>query len=169
MMAEEKLGDVSMSTEEKIEDVSMSVEEKLEDVKLTADNNETNQNDYEDERCTGGYISSSFPWDQGYDSEEFDMNEYLINYNERFKDEAPTLFRDSLIQQTISCMIGKFKPNALLVGPAGVGKTKIVEDIARRIANNDPLIPESLRDYTIWEKDISIIISACSCVLICSM
>lgn len=91
--------------------------------------------------------------------EEFNPEDYLINYNEQFKNELPILFRDAVIQQTLSCLIGKFKPNALLIGPAGVGKTKIVEDIARRIANNDILIPAKLQDYTIWELPLSNIVS----------
>lgn len=93
------------------------------------------------------------------DEEEFNPEDYLINYNEQFKNEPPILFRDAVIQQTLSCLIGKFKPNALLIGPAGVGKTKIVEDIARRIANNDILIPAKLQDYTIWELPLSNIVS----------
>lgn len=149
-----------MSKEEKSDNLNMDNSNQIaEDGVQTADNGEQGVDDSDDEPCTGGYIESSYPWNQAYDTDELDMNEYLINYNDLFKDEAPTLFRDSLIQQTISCMIGKFKPNALLVGPAGVGKTKIVEDIARRIANNDPLIPKNLRDYTIWELPLSNIVS----------
>ena len=91
--------------------------------------------------------------------EEFNPEDYLINYNEKFKTEPPILFRDAVIQQTLSCLIGKFKPNALLIGPAGVGKTKIVEDIARRIAVGDNLIPSKLTDYTIWELPLSNIVS----------
>lgn len=94
---------------------------------------------------------------EGVDS--VNAKEYLINYNKLYESESPILFRDSVIQQTISCLIGKFKPNALLVGPAGVGKTKIVEDIARRIAVRDPLIPSQLLDYTVWELPLSNIVS----------
>lgn len=85
--------------------------------------------------------------------------EYLVNYNDCFKSEEPIMFRNDVIQQTLSCLIGKFKPNALLVGAAGVGKTKIVEDIARRIANDDSLIPEQLKGYTIYELPLSNIVS----------
>lgn len=95
----------------------------------------------------------------GMDEEEFVPEDYLINYNEKFKTEPPILFRDAVIQQTLSCLIGKFKPNALLIGAAGVGKTKIVEDIARRIATGDILIPARLKDYTIWELPLSNIVS----------
>ena len=97
------------------------------------------------------------PKDEG--DPDFDPDEFLVNYNEKFKDEQPTLFRDSVIQQTLSCLIGKYKANALLIGAAGVGKTKIVEDIARRIANNDATIPDQLMNYTIYELPLSNIVS----------
>ncbi|MCR5012486.1 MAG: AAA family ATPase [Lachnospiraceae bacterium] len=90
---------------------------------------------------------------------EPDATEYLINYNERFKDAFPTMFRDGLIAQTESCLIGRTKPNALLIGSAGVGKTKIAEEIARRIANHDESVPDQLRDCTIWELPLSNIVA----------
>lgn len=96
------------------------------------------------------------PWD-GVDP--FTAEDYLINYNEKYKNESPILFRDSVINQTLSCLIGKYKSNAVLIGPAGVGKTKIAEDIARRIASKDPSIPDRLADYTIWELPLSNIIA----------
>lgn len=108
---------------------------------------------------TGGGIPAGAFAGFGMGDEEFNPEDYLINYNEQFKNEPPILFRDAVIQQTLSCLIGKFKPNALLIGPAGVGKTKIVEDIARRIANDDILIPSRLKGYTIWELPLSNIVS----------
>ena len=91
--------------------------------------------------------------------ESEDPRDLLINYNEKFKRSLPVMFRDSVLHQTLSCLIGKFKPNTLLIGAAGVGKTKIVEDIARRIAVNDSLIPDQLLGYTIWELPLSNIVS----------
>ena len=41
-----------------------------------------------------------------------DITDLLLNYNERFKNAGPTLFRDDVITQTISVIIGKNKPNA---------------------------------------------------------
>jgi ATP-dependent Clp protease ATP-binding subunit ClpA len=93
-----------------------------------------------------------------------DITDLLLNYNERFKNASPTLFRDDVITQTISVIIGKNKPNALLVGAAGVGKTRIVEDIARRIANDDPLIPKSLKDHTIYELPLSSLVAGAGVV-----
>lgn len=105
-----------------------------------------------------GVPSGGFPWGAPPD-DEFSPEEFLINYNKKYKNDPPTMFRDSVIQQTISCLIGKFKPNGLLIGAAGVGKTKIVEDIARRIANDDILIPDQLRGYTVWELPLSNIVA----------
>ena len=106
----------------------------------------------------GAGAGGPYPWSQE-PTGEFDPNDYMINYNERFKNEAPIMFRDSVILQTLSCLIGKFKPNALLIGAAGTGKTKIVEDIARRIAVGDTLIPDQLQGYTIWELPLSNIVA----------
>ncbi|MFD2024150.1 AAA family ATPase [Promicromonospora aerolata] len=78
-----------------------------------------------------------------------------MNYNERFKNADPTRFRDTLIEQTLAVLIGKTKSNALLIGAAGVGKTKIVEDIARRIELGDTLIPDQLKGHTVFELPIS--------------
>lgn len=103
-------------------------------------------------------MGGPFPWSNP-DDDEFDPEEYLINYNKKYQNEKPTLFRDEVIQQTLSCLIGLTKPNALLIGAAGVGKTKIVEDIARRIAIKDPLIPSQLLGCTVWELPLTNIVA----------
>ena len=91
-----------------------------------------------------------------------DIEELLINYNEKFKNEDPILFRDTTIKKTITALIGKLKPSVLLLGEAGVGKTKIVEDLARRLANNDDTIPPQLKDFTIYELPLVNVISGSS-------
>lgn len=91
-----------------------------------------------------------------------DVAELLINYNERCKTAGTILFRDNVIRQTLSTLICKNKPNALLIGSAGVGKTKIVEDIAYRLENNDMLIPDKLKGFTVYELPISHIVSGSS-------
>lgn len=90
---------------------------------------------------------------------QVDALEYVINYNDKFKQAGYCLFRDEVIQQTLAVLISKNKPNALLVGSAGTGKTKIVEDIAYRIANDDPLIPDKLKGSTIYELPLSNIVA----------
>lgn len=93
-----------------------------------------------------------------------DITDMLIDYNDRFKSADPTLFRDDIITQTMSVLIGMFKPNPMLIGSAGVGKTKIVEDIARRIANDDPTVPRQLRKYTVYELPLANIVAGAGIV-----
>ena len=85
--------------------------------------------------------------------------EILINYNSKFKDSTPILYRNDIIRQILSCLILQYKSNVLLVGPAGVGKTRIVEELACQLAGNYPMIPPQLKDYTIWELPLSGIIA----------
>lgn len=92
-----------------------------------------------------------------------DVTDLLIDYA-TFATMEPTLFRDGVISQLMSVLIGKDKPNALLVGEAGVGKTRIVEELARMIANKDPRIPDQIKDAHIWELPLSNIVSGSSFV-----
>lgn len=88
-------------------------------------------------------------------SQDDSILELLTNLNEEFKNADPARFRDQVIDQTIAVLIGKNKPNPMLTGPAGVGKTRIAEEIARRIANADVSIPARLSDKTIYELPLS--------------
>lgn len=93
-----------------------------------------------------------------------DVTEMLIDYNERYKTARPTLFRDELLAQMMSVLIGMLKPNPLLVGSAGVGKTKVVEDLARRIAVGDPAVPPQLRKSTVYELPLSVLVAGAGIV-----
>lgn len=98
-----------------------------------------------------GRLNIQNPLQQSVD----DVLEIMINYNEKYKNSNFALFREEIIEQTLSILIGKDKPNALLIGAAGVGKTKIVEDIAMRIETDHNSIPASLLDYTIYSLPLS--------------
>lgn len=89
----------------------------------------------------------------------YDPSELLINYNTKFANAGPTLFRDEIVQQALGVLISKNKPNLILVGMAGVGKTKIVEDIAWRLTTNDPLIPDQLKQHVVYELPLGDIVA----------
>lgn len=88
----------------------------------------------------------------------------LINYNERFKNATPAQFRERIIEQALTVLVRKDKPNALLNGPAGVGKTRIVEEIARMIATDHPAVPVRLKDQTVYELPMASLVAGAGIV-----
>ena len=92
----------------------------------------------------------------------FNPDDTMVNLNK--KAHTPTLFRDAVISQLMSVLIGESKPNALLVGPAGTGKTKIAEELAHRIEVKDPSVPPMLQGYTIWSLQLSDIVAGAGIV-----
>lgn len=90
----------------------------------------------------------------------------LVNYNELAKkgEFSEALFRDAQIMQVLSVLASKKKPNALITGPAGVGKTQIVEEIARRLVNGDPIVTGMLKGVTLFELPLGKIVSGSSFV-----
>lgn len=123
----------------------------------------SNNSDNHDDTNAGAMPVIQLAAPTGNDSSD-DVSDMLINYNERFAASSAACFRDSVIQQTISCIIGHSKPNALLVGAAGTGKTKIVEDIARRLACDDPSIPSCLAGATIYELPLTNLVAGAGIV-----
>ena len=108
-----------------------------------------------------GIMSMAIPVPSNDQQSQPDM---VIDYNSRFAASEPAMFRDQVVCQTMGALIGKNKPNALLVGPAGCGKTKIAEEIARRIAIQDPTVPEQLRKSTVFELPLSSLVAGASVV-----
>lgn len=86
----------------------------------------------------------------------------LINYNQLAKkgNFNPVLFREDIIDRMLSVLNTVNHPNVLLLGEAGVGKTGVVEELARRLVNKDPLTVDALGAETkIYELPISNLIA----------
>lgn len=90
--------------------------------------------------------------------------EGLINYNDEFKDSDPILFRDHLISEMYAVLLAKQKPNVLLVGPAGSGKTALAQEIGREIANKEQAVPSELYKMTVYELPLSSLVAGSSFV-----
>lgn len=112
----------------------------------------------------GGAAPGGIPFAQPAAGDAYDPMEFLINYNDKFGTAGKILFRDDVRGQLMSVLIGKNKPNALLIGPAGVGKTKIVEDLAYCLKTDDPIVPDKIRQCTIYELPLSNIVAGSSFV-----
>ena len=66
------------------------------------------------------------------------------------------------IEQLYHVLLKRTKRNAILVGDAGVGKTALVEELARSIVTNEKDVPHELTDMEVLELDISGIIAGTS-------
>lgn len=89
---------------------------------------------------------------------ELDMVDDLVNINQfvsKRKDEI--ICRDKETIELIECLLRKQKPNALILGDPGVGKTSIVYHLASLI--NEGKVNEKLKNKVIYELDISNVVA----------
>ena len=69
----------------------------------------------------------------------------------------PVIGRDEEIRRTVEILSRRTKNNPVLIGEPGVGKTAIVEGLARRIVAGD--VPESLKNKTLYSLDMGALIA----------
>ncbi|HOM26265.1 MAG TPA: ATP-dependent chaperone ClpB [bacterium] len=69
----------------------------------------------------------------------------------------PVIGRDEEIRRVIQVLSRRTKNNPVLIGEAGVGKTAIVEGLARRIISGD--VPENLKNKKILALDLGALIA----------
>ena len=105
--------------------------------------------------------------DSLYDELKVKPNEILnskleiMNVGEVLNDKASNfdkvIGRDKEIDSLIEVLLRKKKSNPLLIGPAGVGKTAIVEELARRIKEHE--VPNSLENKIIIDLPMGDLVS----------
>lgn len=83
------------------------------------------------------------------------IEELGINLNEKAKNNLtdPVIDRDKEIERVLEILCRRTKNNPILIGNAGVGKTAIVEELAKRIVKNE--VPDYLKNKKIISLDMA--------------
>ncbi len=92
-------------------------------------------------------------------SDRSPLNKYCINLNEKAAQDKidPLIGRSEEVERLSQILCRRRKNNPILVGDPGVGKTAIVEGLAKKI--EDGVVPDVLKDVTIYSLDLGSMIA----------
>lgn len=87
------------------------------------------------------------------------LRTYCINLNERAQKGKidPLIGREKEVESITQILARRNKHNVIMIGDPGVGKTVIVEGLAKRIVEGN--VPETLKDKTVWSLDIASLVA----------
>ena len=87
------------------------------------------------------------------------LEKYCTDLTARARQDKidPVIGRDEEIRRVMQVLIRRTKNNPVLIGEPGVGKTAIVEVLARRIASGD--VPESLKNKRLLSLDMGSLVA----------
>ncbi|MFW5793949.1 MAG: ATP-dependent Clp protease ATP-binding subunit [Bacillota bacterium] len=94
-----------------------------------------------------------------YETDEQILEKFGRNINEQVKQGKidPVIGREEEIRRIIKILSRRTKNNPVLIGEPGIGKTAIVEGLAKRIVDKD--VPLTLKEKTIYELDLAALVA----------
>lgn len=97
--------------------------------------------------------------DQNPEAKYQALEKYARNLTRLARQEKldPVIGRDEEIRRTVQILSRRRKNNPILIGDPGVGKTAIVEGLARRIIARD--VPENIKDKELLELDMAALLA----------
>ncbi len=97
--------------------------------------------------------------DQNPEAKYQALEKYARNLTRLARQEKldPVIGREDEIRRSIQILSRRRKNNPILIGEPGVGKTAIVEGLARRVVARD--VPENLKDKEIIELDMAALLA----------
>ena len=96
---------------------------------------------------------------QDPESQYRSLEKYAVDLTEKARKGKldPVIGRDEEIRRVIQVLSRRTKNNPVLIGDPGVGKTAIVEGLARRVIDGD--VPEGLKDKRIVALDMGALVA----------
>ncbi len=152
--AGEKAGDSFVTVERLL--LALAIEKDSEAGKILAKAGVTPQNlNSAIEALRKGRTADSASAENAYDA----LKKYARDLTQAARDGKidPVIGRDEEIRRTIQVLSRRTKNNPVLIGEPGVGKTAIVEGLAKRIVDGD--VPESLNDKKLLALDMGALIA----------
>ena len=102
-------------------------------------------------------LSEEFSDNYIVNNKNLTLDELGINMNKSINKYDPVIGRDKEIDRVIEVLLRKNKNNPLLIGDAGVGKTAIVEELARRIVIGQ--VPYKLKNMIIYSVSMAVLVA----------
>jgi len=99
------------------------------------------------------------PEEEGESGGKNALEGYATNLNKAAKEGKidPLIGRDFEVGRLVQILARRRKNNPLLVGDSGVGKTAIVEGLAKRIVDQD--VPEVIQDAVVYSLDMGALLA----------
>ena len=81
------------------------------------------------------------------------LKQFCVNMNEAYDEYDDLIGRRHELKELVQAVARKKKSNAILTGGSGVGKTAVVQGLAKLIVEGH--VPDIIKDKVVWELDMT--------------